>query len=381
MIKRIASLFFAGIFGGIVVLGGVKYYDKQHEKINVNVPASRVAYTTGPISPTSFAYAAEKTMPSVVHIRSIESQESAMQRGRRQFSSPFGDDFFWGFPSQPRAQEGTGSGVIISPDGYIVTNNHVVDFADVIEVTLHDERKFKAKLVGADPTSDLAVIKIEEDNLPAVQYGNSDNIKVGEWVLAVGNPFNLNSTVTAGIISAKHRKLDIIPDDQRLEAFIQTDAAVNPGNSGGALVDTEGKLIGINSAIASPTGTYAGYSFAIPVNLMKRIVDDLIQYKVLKRGALGVVCNDLDDNLISELNLKVREGVFVKDVVKGGSAQTSGIQASDVITAIEGNKINKFDDLRENVALAKVGQVINVTVNRGGIVKVIPVKLKAMQGS
>ncbi|HMG15464.1 MAG TPA: trypsin-like peptidase domain-containing protein, partial [Saprospiraceae bacterium] len=215
---------------------------------------------------------------------------------------------------------------------------------------------------------------------PAIQYGNSDDIKVGEWVLAVGNPFNLNSTVTAGIISAKHRKLDIIPDEHRLEAYIQTDAAVNPGNSGGALVDTEGKLIGINSAIASPTGTYAGYSFAIPVNLMKRIVDDLIQYKEVQKAALGVQCNDLDASLISELNLKVNSGVFVKDVIKGGSAQSSGILPKDVITAIEGNKISKFDDLRENVALAKIGQIINVTINRGGIIKTIPVKLKPYAG-
>jgi len=380
MIKKIASFIIAGVFGGLAVLAGTHFFMPKSINENLNVPAHQVSYSSGTNAPFSFAYAAEKTMSAVVHIRSTESQQSAAQRQRRQFNSPFGNDFFWGYPSQPQAQEGTGSGVIISQDGYIVTNNHVIDFADIIEVTLHDERKFKAKLVGADPTSDLAVIKIEEDNLPAIQYGNSDDIKVGEWVLAVGNPFNLNSTVTAGIISAKHRKLDIIPDEHRLEAYIQTDAAVNPGNSGGALVDTEGKLIGINSAIASPTGTYAGYSFAIPVNLMKRIVDDLIQYKEVQKAALGVQCNDLDASLISELNLKVNSGVFVKDVIKGGSAQSSGILPKDVITAIEGNKISKFDDLRENVALAKIGQIINVTINRGGIIKTIPVKLKPYAG-
>lgn len=380
MFKKLASLVIAGVFGGLAVLAGTHFFSPKHSTDYLNLPAQKASYTSGTNTPFSFAYAAEKTMSAVVHIRSTESEQTAIQRQRRQFSSPFGDDFFWGMPSQPRVQEGTGSGVIISPDGYIVTNNHVIDFADNIEVTLHDERKFKAKLVGADPNSDLAVLKIEEDNLPAIQYGNSDEIKVGEWVLAVGNPFNLNSTVTAGIISAKHRKLDLIPEANRLEAYIQTDAAVNPGNSGGALVDTEGKLIGINSAIASPTGTYAGYSFAIPVNLMRRIVDDLIQFKKVQRGALGVMCNDLDESLISELNLKVSSGVLVKDVVKGGSAQSSGIQAKDVITAIEGNKINKFDDLKENVALAKVGQIINVTINRAGVVKTIPVKLKPFEG-
>ncbi len=380
MIKKISSFIIAGVIGGLVVLAGNHFMSFKANAENLNLPAHQVSYTNGTNAPFSFAYAAEKTMSAVVHIRSTESEQAAVQRQKRQFSSPFGNDFFWGFPSQPQIQEGTGSGVIISPDGYIVTNNHVIDFADVIEVTLHDERKFKAKLVGADPTSDLAVLKIEEDNLPAIQYGNSDDIKVGEWVLAVGNPFNLNSTVTAGIISAKHRKLDIIPDEHRLEAYIQTDAAVNPGNSGGALVDTEGKLIGINSAIASPTGTYAGYSFAIPVNLMRRIVDDLIQYKSVKKAALGVKCNDIDDALVNELNLKVNSGVFVKEVIQGGSAQSSGILPKDVITAIEGNKITKFDDLRENVALAKVGQIINITINRGGVVKTIPVKLKPYEG-
>ena len=376
MLKNIIPFVISGVMGGIIVLAGMKYTgQEQNEDVKVNQPVTNVSYapSAGGSVPASFAYAAEKTMPSVVHIRARESEQTAQ---KRRYMSPFGDDFFWGF-GQPRAQEGTGSGVIISPDGYIVTNNHVVDFADIVEVTLHDERKFKATVVGRDPKSDLAVIKIDEDNLPAIEYGNSDNIRVGEWVLAVGNPFNLNSTVTAGIISAKHRKLDVIPEKDALEAFIQTDAAVNPGNSGGALVDPEGKLIGLNSAIASPTGSYAGYSFAIPVNLLRRIVDDLIQYGNVKKGTLGVICNDIDDSLVREYDLKVKEGMFVNDVVKGGSAQAAGIMPADVIIAIEGKKIQTFDDLRENVTLAKVGQIINVTVNRKGATKVIPVKLKS----
>lgn len=373
MFKNISAFVISGIVGGLIVLGGLhftqkantaKEYAEKASNVSLNMPA-------GGSIPASFAYPAEKAMPSVVHIRATESEQTARKRS---YNSPFGDDFFWG---QPRVQEGTGSGVIISPDGYIVTNNHVIDFADIIEVTLHDERKFKATVVGRDPKSDLAVIKIDEDNLPPIEYGNSDNIKVGEWVLAVGNPFNLNSTVTAGIISAKHRKLDIIPEKDALEAFIQTDAAVNPGNSGGALVDTEGKLIGLNSAIASPTGSYAGYSFAIPVNLLRRIVDDLIQYGNVKKGSLGVECYNIDDALIREYNLKVKDGSFVKDVVNGGAAQLAGILPNDVIVAIEGRKIQNFDDLRENVTLAKVGQVINVTINRQGSTKIIPLKLKA----
>ncbi len=375
MLKNIIPFIISGALGGLIVLAGIKYFANEKQDVKLNQPATNVAYSSslsGSV-PASFAFAAEKTMPSVVHIRARESEKTAQQR---RYMSPFGDDFFWGF-GQPRAQEGTGSGVIISSDGYIVTNNHVVDFADMVEVTLHDERKFKATVVGRDPKSDLAVIKIDDDNLPAIEYGNSDNIRVGEWVLAVGNPFNLNSTVTAGIISAKHRKLDVIPEKDALEAFIQTDAAVNPGNSGGALVDPEGKLIGLNSAIASPTGSYAGYSFAIPVNLLRRIVDDLIQYGNVKKGTLGVVCNDIDDSLVREFDLKVTEGMFVNDVVKGGSAQVAGIMPADVIIAIEGKKIQTFDDLRENVTLAKVGQTINVTVNRKGATKVIPVKLKS----
>ena len=232
------------------------------------------------------------------------------------------------------------------------------------------------------PAVSVSLIKIKETELPFLAYGNSDNVKVGEWALAVGNPFNLTSTVTAGIISAKGRNINIFENNPQqglfpIESFIQTDAAVNPGNSGGALVNTDGALIGINTAIASQTGSYAGYSFAIPVNLLRRIVDDLIQYGNVKKGTLGVVCNDIDDSLVREFDLKVTEGMFVNDVVKGGSAQVAGIMPADVIIAIEGKKIQTFDDLRENVTLAKVGQTINVTVNRKGATKVIPVKLKS----
>ena len=376
MFKGAIANITAGITGGILVLAGSHFMQKKStESINHSPLVSQVAFRNESAEPFNFVLAAEKTMPTVVHIRAKESQQKSMTR-QRQYTSPFGEDFFWGIPSRPQQQEVTGSGVIYSGDGYIVTNNHVVDFADYIEVTLHDDRKYKARLVGSDPKSDLAVLKIDEVNLSAAVLGNSDDARVGDWVLAVGNPFNLNSTVTAGIISAKQRNIDIIPGKDALEAFIQTDAAVNPGNSGGALVDVNGKLIGINSAIASPTGTYAGYSFAIPVNLMRRIADDLIQYGTFKKGALGITAMDVDAELAKELKLKVNYGVLVQELVLGGSAASSGLKENDVILAIEGKKIKQFNDLRENIALAKIGQVINVTVNRNGSVRIIPVKLK-----
>src|SRR6185369_15086913 len=222
-------------------------------------------------SMVDFTKAAEMTVHGVVHVKTYYSNHSTQ-------NNPFDPFGFWGQPRNQAPQEASGSGVIITDDGYIVTNNHVVDDADKVEVTLNDNRTFTAKVIGTDPSTDLALVKIDEKGLPFVVYGNSDNLKIGEWVLAVGNPFNLTSTVTAGIVSAKGRNIGILPDQYKIESFIQTDAAVNPGNSGGALVNTRGELVGINSAIASNTGSYTGYSFAIPVNIVKKVVDDLVEY-------------------------------------------------------------------------------------------------------
>jgi S1-C subfamily serine protease len=274
-------------------------------------------------------------------------------------------------------QKGSGSGVIISGDGYIVTNNHVVGFADEILVTLHDKRQYKATKIGTDPSTDLAVIKIEEKGLPVLKMANSDNAKVGEWVLAVGNPFDyLTSTVTAGIISAKGRDIDIIKDQKSIEEFIQTDAAINPGNSGGALVNVNGELIGINTAIATPTGTYAGYSFAIPSNLMKKIVDEIIENGDIERANLGVQGYTNDDEFAKENKLNIDYGFYVANIVNGSAAQFAGIVEGDIITEVDGQEISNFEDLKETLKFSKVGDTIKIKVNRDGVQKTFNTRLR-----
>ena len=258
----------------------------------------------------------------------------------------FGDDFyhFFGAPQNPKElkQEATGSGVIISDDGYIVTNNHVISDADNIEVRLYDNRTYPAQLIGSDPSTDLALIKINEDDLPTMQLGNSDSALVGQWVLAVGNPFELTSTVTAGIISAKGRNINILREQSKapIEAFIQTDAAVNPGNSGGALVNLNGKLVGINTAIATPTGAYAGYSFAVPVNIVKKVIADLKKYGVVQRAFLGVQIRDIDNDLAEEMDLSSLKGAYIASVNNESGADDAGLKEGDVITSVNGVGVN-----------------------------------------
>jgi S1-C subfamily serine protease len=266
--------------------------------------------------------------------------------------------------------------VIYSEDGYILTNNHVVEFADEFEVTLHDNREFRARLVGRDPNTDMAVIKIDANNLPAIDLGNSDEVRVGEWALAVGNPFDLTSTVTAGIISAKGRDIDIIKGGKAIESFIQTDAAVNPGNSGGALVDVNGKLIGINSAIATPTGVFAGYSFAIPVNLVKRIADDLVKYGEYRRAYLGVNVATMDTHVAKELGIPFMQGVVVASLDPEGSAAISGVQENDVVTKANGKNVTTTSELMELIGRSKVGETLVLNVVRNGNTQEIPVRLK-----
>lgn len=381
--KQIFSLIIAGMIGGLVTLGGVYLLPKTTPAISdtfaqqVNLPAySNVKPSINNI-PFDFTEAASKAMPSVVHIAASASQKTAQRDTPKDedfnpFRFFFGDDFLREGP-----QQGTGSGVIYSSDGYIITNNHVVEFADELEVTLYDNRKFKAKLIGRDEKTDMAVIKIEGNGFPAIDLADSDNAKVGEWVLAVGNPFNLTSTVTAGIISAKGRSINLLGGGSAIEAFIQTDAAVNPGNSGGALVDAQGRLLGINTAIATRTGSFQGYSFAIPVNLMKRIVDDIIESGEYHRPLLGVNIGDLDSDYAKELGLNISQGVVIDSVMDGSSAQYAGILPKDVITAVDGRSIKNVPELQEIVGRAKVGDVLSLTVNRQGKVKEIPVKLKS----
>lgn len=346
-----------------------------------------------PTTAIDFTTAAAATTPSVVHIKATENRQAnnyAPQGGMDPFGGFFGDDFFgqfFGKPQQgqrnrsPQPQEASGSGVIISADGYIVTNNHVVANADKLEVTLSDKRTYTAKLIGADPSTDIALIKIEQNGLPALPLANSDDARVGEWVLAVGNPFNLESTVTAGIVSAKGRNIHILDDKSAIESFIQTDAAVNPGNSGGALVNAQGQLLGINTAIATPTGTYAGYSFAVPVNIVKKVTDDLLDYGIVQRGYLGVTIRDLDGNLAQELNLNMTQGVYVDSVLLDGSAFASGVKKGDVIVKVDGISVKSAPELQELVGRHRPGDNIAITVNRKGSDRELRVVLKNKSGN
>jgi len=296
-------------------------------------------------APVDLTYAAEETVHAVVHVRTTSLVSS-------QYGNPL-YEFFYGenYRRQPREVQGFGSGVIISRDGYVITNNHVIEGAEEVNIKLNDNREFKATVVGRDPSTDIAVVKIKGDNLPFVKYGNSDQLRLGEWVLAVGNPFNLTSTVTAGIISAKGRSLGILDDTYRIESFLQTDAALNMGNSGGALVNTKGELVGITTAIISPSGAYAGNSFAVPVNLVKKVVDDLIQYGEVQRAIMGVNIQDVTSDLVEKEGLKLSEvkGVYVGSIVEGGSADDAGIKAKDVIVKFNGVPVNTMAELQEQV--------------------------------
>lgn len=348
---------------------------------------SNVSNISAAGSPGEFTYAAEKTTPAVVHIR------TKMDQKQRQYSSPF-DDLFGGFGDPfggggrrqaPQQAEASGSGVIISADGYIVTNNHVVADATEISVMLNDKREFKAKVISTDPSSDLAVIQIKATDLPFLTFGDSDALKVGEWVLAVGNPFNLESTVTAGIVSAKGRQNIIDRDNEQaanpLESFIQTDAAVNPGNSGGALVNLKGELIGINTAIYSRTGQFAGYSFAVPVSIVKKVSSDLIKYGNVQRGFLGVSIVEVNAKLVEEKDLKISTGVYVGGFSENSAAKTAGIKINDVITKIDGIETKTSSKLMEIVGRKRPGENLNVTVNRDGQSKDFTVILKNKDGN
>lgn len=356
--------------GGFVGVAAYKFFEDKGpttitEKQKVQF-ASLPTYAE-PDGGTDFTVAAAKTVPAVVHIKVTMSASP-----QANYIDPIFRDFFGdgGFPFGQRGPSmGSGSGVIISADGYIVTNNHVVNGADKIEVVLNDKRSYKGKVIGTDPNTDLALVKIEADNLPFVVYGNSDNVKIGEWVLAVGNPLNLTSTVTAGIVSAKGRNINIIGEDGSrtpfpIESFIQTDAAVNRGNSGGALVNTRGELIGINTAIASQTGMYAGYSFAVPVNLVKKVMDDLLEYGKVQRAFLGVQIQEVNSDVAKEKGLKSTRGVLVARVNDGGAAELAGVQSGDVIISVAGVEVNSTSELMEQVGRHRPGDKIDIKVIR-----------------
>lgn len=325
--------------------------------------------------------AAEKSIHAVVHVKVKSTTQGGYSSGNPLYDFFFGPN--GGYQAQPRQQMGFGSGVIISQDGYIITNNHVIDGADEIEVVLNDKRSYKAKLVGADPTTDIALLKIEEKELPFLSYGNSDDLKIGEWVIAVGNPFNLTSTVTAGIVSAKSRSINILSGQNQMgiESFIQTDAAVNPGNSGGALVNTAGNLIGINTAIASQTGSYTGYSFAVPVSIVRKVVGDLMEFGVVQRALLGISIRDIDKALAEEKKIDKIEGIYVAAVGPNSAAKDAGIEANDIILSVDNEKVNTVPELQEKVSRHRPGDKINVTVKRDGKQKQFVVTLRNSDGS
>lgn len=395
------GLVLVGLISSASTIAGLKLLAPDHDKdvIFKEAASENIARFTSAGAPAGapgdFVYAAEATTPTVVHIKSTITRQQS--RGQQQipdiFRDFFGDDF-GGSQRGPQQSEATGSGVIISNDGYIVTNNHVVEGAQELEVTLHNKSKFRAKVIGTDPSTDIAVIKIESKDLPAVTLGNSDAVKVGEWVVAVGNPFNLESTVTAGIVSAKGRGLGIIGQSRRnqmqptaaaagdspLESFIQTDAVVNPGNSGGALVNLKGELIGINTAIASPTGSFAGYAFAVPSSIVKKVSSDLIKFGNVQRGYLGISLDDLDSRKAEEYGVKVNDGVYVRDFTENSAAKAGGVSKGDVIVKVDGMNIHSIPELQQSIGLHKPGDKVNVTVNRDGKEKDLSITLRNRTG-
>lgn len=371
----------------------------------VAMPPSRLASYVPMLQGTNidFTYAAEKTVHAVVHVK-VESTREVSQ------SNPL-YEFFYGYRNLPPQQvEGFGSGVIISDDGYIITNNHVIEDANVIKVTLNDRRTFTARLIGTDPTTDIALIKIDEKGLSVIPYGDSEALMVGEWVLAVGNPMNLTSTVTAGIVSAKARELGIIapepsPEESYnpygnrgqnpfgsresmrrpasslgIESFIQTDAAVNPGNSGGALVNIKGELVGINTAIASRTGSYAGNSFAVPVTIVRKVVSDLIEFGKVQRAYLGVWYQDMTEERSKELNMNKIEGLYVSELIPGGASEKAGIEPGDVLLAVNGVRLGSSAQLKEQIAKYRPNDKIDVTILRKGKEQSVKVTLQDESG-
>lgn len=391
--KKALGIFAIALMGGLVAMGINQAYDKMTQPTNFEDMQKKHSRFASNVESGNlnvgfdFVKVSEVSTPTVVHIKSYyEAQkQSSPQGGGQGQIDPF--EFFkdHGFDfDMPRGPGmATGSGVIITQDGYIVTNNHVVDNATKLEVTLNDKRTYVAELIGADKTTDLALLKIDEKNLHFMSFGNSDDVKVGQWVVAVGNPLNLTSTVTAGIVSAKGRSIDLLrrEDNQyAIENFIQTDAAINPGNSGGALVNTNGELIGINTAIASQTGSYSGYGFAVPVNLVKKVMDDLLKFGKVQRAVLGVAIQEITQELADKEGLKNLEGVLVQEVTSDGSADKGGIKKGDVIKKVNNVAVNSVSSLQEEIGKYRPGDKVNITITRKGESKELSVTLKGLDG-
>ena len=410
MSKMKKNLIFSGLialFVSISSIGIFSWFYNSGKTVKIehinSLPSKSAVYSLdakGNALTLDFNKTAEKVLGGVVHIKSTHiysgnSQNFEYRNVPDPFKDFFGDEFerFFGPrfryetpKSNPRLNEpptrvGTGSGVIISKDGYIVTNNHVIADADDIEVTLHDNRTYKATVVGTDPSTDLALIQIKENNLQTVPFVNSDEVLIGQWVMAVGNPMGLNSTVTAGIVSAKGRNINILKDKYAVENFIQTDAAINPGNSGGALVNLEGGLVGINTAIASPTGTFTGYGFAVPSNIVNKVIEDLLEYGVVQRGVLGVMIRTVDGNFAKDKDLDLTQGVYVDSLIENSAAGKAGIKVGDVILAVNNSKVKSSPELQGKIARHRPGEEVILKIHRKGKTMDIKVTLNNREGN
>lgn len=366
IMKRLSSLFLVSLLSGATTLGAYKLFiEEKNNRDSIVTMASNNNRTVGLSGEAiDFTEAAENAVHTVVHVKNVSV---------RTVSNPIMELIYGQRGGQQQEQIGTGSGVIISEDGYIVTNNHVIKDATELEVTLNNNKSYKAKLIGTDSKMDIALLKISADEkLPYATFADSDQVKVGEWVLAVGNPYNLNSTVTAGIVSAKARNLD---NRNGIQSFIQTDAAVNPGNSGGALVNTRGELIGINTMISSPTGSYAGYSFAVPSNITRKIIEDIMEFGGVQRGILGVEGNELNSKASTELGIKDTEGFYINKVTKNSGAEKAGLKSGDVIKKLDNQKISSFAELTGYINTKRPNDKVQVTYVREGETKTTTVTL------
>jgi Do/DeqQ family serine protease len=405
ILKTIILVVFAGLIGGIISALVISKTQKQPPTINMiapqQSPVSTVAFSSSG-EPVNFSDAAEHAVPAVVHVKVVGETQRYYGRNDYRGGNDF-FDFFFGVPEEPKVQEytpkGAGSGVIISDDGYIVTNNHVIDKASEITVVFDDQTSVSASIVGSDPNTDIALLKVESDKkLPALAFADSDDLRIGEWVLAIGNPFNYTSTVTAGIVSAKARDIGIIPTEFRIESFIQTDAVVNPGNSGGALINLRGELVGINTAISSHTGVYEGYAFAVPANIAKKVVKDLIEFGVVQRALLGIRYTDLNSFSDEQIDMFAEEekldaakikaikktkekGVCVFEVLENSAAQSAGIEKYDLITKIGNKNVTSKNIVLEEVSKLRPGDKIEISLIRDGKMKQFTAVLRNKAGN
>lgn len=378
-VKRIAATVSIAFLSALLALFiYTRYFDKSEEVLvdrgNVmEQPLRLTANTFVPEGLVDFTDIAGKIVHAVVHVKTETVQQSM---GR----NPIMEYFYGDSYNSERTVRGFGSGVLISSDGYIVTNNHVIEDADDVEVTLNDKRTFAASVVGRDPSTDIALLKIEAKGMPYVGYGDSDDLMLGEWVLAIGNPFNLTSTVTAGIVSAKGRSLNLLNDTYRIESFIQTDAALNVGNSGGALVNTRGELVGITTAILSPSGTYAGNSFAVPVNIVEKIARDLKEFGEVQRAIIGVQIGDVDSDIAEKENLDEVKGVLISGITEGGAAEDAGLRENDIIVNIDNKDMDDSSHLQEYIGKKRPGDRVKLTIMRNGSKKQYDIVLRNLDG-